>query len=89
VRAAWRAHPQTIEALAVSRDGRFLASVGNDGLAHVWSTAEQTEVATLIGHKGRIFSVAFTPDGARLATGGADDLTIRIWDLPAVCRIAK
>jgi WD40 repeat protein/serine/threonine protein kinase len=30
-------------------------------------------------HGGQIYSVAFTPDGAALATG-ADDRTIRLWD---------
>jgi eukaryotic-like serine/threonine-protein kinase len=90
MRASWPAHPNTtIEGLAVSTDGRFLASIGGDGVARVWSTADQTEVATLIGHNGTIHSVAFTPDGAQLATGGADDLSIRIWDLPEICRTAK
>jgi WD40 repeat protein len=91
VRASWRAHlhPQAIEGLAVSRDGRFLASVGNDGLARVWSTADQREVATCIGHKGACYGVAFTPDGTRLATGGHDDHSIRIWDLPEICRVRK
>jgi len=91
VRASWRAHlhPQAIEGLAVSRDGRFLASVGNEGLARVWSTDDQREVATCIGHEGGCYGVAFTPDGTRLATGGHDDHAIRIWDLPPVYRVRK
>src|SRR5262249_51097386 len=78
VRASWRAHlhPQAIEGLAVSRDGRFLASVGNEGLARVWSTDDQREVATCIGHEGGCGAVAFTPGGNRLATGGCDDHSI-------------
>src|SRR5262249_55643846 len=80
VLAAWRAHPDKIEGLAVSPDGRFLASIGQEGLARVWSRADHTEVATLIGHQGAIHAVAFTPDGARLATGGRDDFSICLWD---------
>jgi serine/threonine protein kinase len=91
VGATWRAHPHphAIEGLAVSSDGRFLASIGNDGLAHLWSTADQTKVATLVGHKGAIFAVAMPPDTAHLATGGWDDFTICIWDLPAICRATR
>jgi WD40 repeat protein len=89
VRATWRAHPHQIEGLAVSPDGRFLASFGSEGVARVWSAADQTEVATLIGHRGIIFAAAFTPDGARLATAGKDDCTVRLWDLPPVCHVHK
>ena len=32
-------------------------------------------------HRGRVWDLAFTPDGRRLITGG-DDYTARIWKLP-------
>src|SRR5262249_44175979 len=89
VRATWPAHPGLINGLAVSPDGRFLASVGAEGVARVWSTADHAEVATLIGHKGSAYAAAFTPDGARLATVGADDGTVRLWDLPPICHVRK
>jgi serine/threonine protein kinase len=89
VRAAWRAQAHLIDGMAVSKDGRFLASVGDDGVAHVWATADALEVATLVGHGGPILSAAFTPDGTRLATGGREDHSIHLWDLPAICRTRK
>jgi hypothetical protein len=89
VRATWKAHPGLIEGLAVSPDGRYLVSLGREGVARLWRTADQTEVATLIGHKGSVYSATFTPDGLRLATAGIDDCTVRLWDLPPVCRVRK
>src|SRR5262249_21343315 len=89
IRASWRAHPREIEGLAVSPDGRFLASTGREGQARIWSTAHPSEVATLIGHKGSVYASVFSPDGARLITAGSEDFTIRLWDLPAICRVVK
>ena len=37
------------------------------------------ELATLVGHAGSVTSVAFSPDGQRLASGSYDQ-TVKIWD---------
>jgi serine/threonine protein kinase len=89
VRATWKAHQSSIEGLAVSADGRFIATIGNDSIARVWATDDQREVATLIGHKGCVFAVAFSPNGEYMVTGGHDDHSVRVWDLPPECRVAK
>ena len=45
----------------------------------VWDADSGALLATLTGHKGWVTSVGFSPDGARLVSGGDDGL-LRLWD---------
>src|SRR5262249_30746533 len=44
-----------------------------------WNRLCHQEIRTLKGHKGKVISVAFSPDGKRIATGSFDR-TAKIWD---------
>ena len=44
----------------------------------LWDVTTGKELATLKGHTGKVFSVAFAADGKTLATGSVDQ-TVRLW----------
>jgi len=77
---SWRAHNQTFSAIAISGDGKYLASGGMENLVKLWDYSSGQGIATLEGHTERVSSAAFSPDGMLLATGSADK-TIKLWDL--------
>jgi WD40 repeat protein len=47
----------------------------------VWDVTSGKELLVLRGHSQKVLSVAWSPDGRHLATGGElRDLTVRLWD---------
>ena len=60
----------------VSVDGKWLATFdgpgesGPKGVLQVWEAETGDERLALTGHSGVVWSVAFTPDGSRLASAG-------------------
>jgi WD40 repeat protein len=65
---------------AFSPNGETLAAAGYSGDIYLWevNTAEVRHVFK--GHRGRVSSLEFSPDGSRLLSGSADATAI-IWDL--------
>jgi WD40 repeat protein/beta-lactamase regulating signal transducer with metallopeptidase domain len=66
--------------IALSPDGKTLASVGRGRDVHIWDVAGGQEKGPLKGHQHYVKGVAFSPDGKYLASGDAQAV-IRIWDV--------
>jgi len=73
-------HEKEILCLALSPDGRTLASAGQDGTLRLWEVLTGREIRRFDGHADKVYCLAFSPDGRRLASGSGDT-TALLWDV--------
>jgi WD40 repeat protein len=73
--------PAVVHALAWDVPGKRIVTAGSDHSAKLWDAGTGQLIRTFVsfdektnphGHRGAIYAVALSPDGALLATGGAD-----------------
>eukprot|EP00808_Paulinella_micropora_P017876 g67566.t1 len=76
--------PSVVGAVAISPDGKYVASGGKDKVIIVWDTRGGQVSHVLQGHSEGITSLCFSPDGHQLASASLDE-TIRVWSI----RVAK
>ena len=79
-----------IRAIAVSPDGKAIASCSMDGTVSIWNAKDGSRMTTLVdrhalstngdvAHKGYVTGVAFGPNSQRLVSCGHDRV-IKVWD---------
>jgi WD40 repeat protein len=86
----YRGHSATVNAVAWSPDGKRIASGSADTTVQVWpvpqsAMAGQSQTLPLYGnvliyrgHFDQVVTVAWSPDGKRIASGSAD-ATVQVW----------
>lgn len=64
---------ELITSLAISADGRVVATGTGDGTVQVWNLSDPRPAPKVVSHhQGRVSGVALTKDAGRIASGGAD-----------------
>jgi hypothetical protein len=79
VREFQNVHSDSVLALDISADGKYLASGAADRFAKVIDLTTGKVVKTFEGHTHHVLSVAWKRDGRTLLTGGADNVA-KLWD---------
>ncbi|KAG2491745.1 hypothetical protein HYH03_009908 [Edaphochlamys debaryana] len=80
-----RGHESSVTDVAVSPDGRAVASCSADMTARLWDAASGQCTATLEGHMWEV-SVVFSPDGQTLAS--FDNEVVRLWEVASGKQVA-
>lgn len=75
-------HGAPVGFIAISADGKTLASGGGSGAANIrlWDLGEREEIVEIDVHRAGITGLAFTPDGKYLASCGWD-AQVYLWEV--------
>jgi WD40 repeat protein len=71
-RLAFSAHKLPVTSLAVSPDGRYVATGSLDNSTKLWDGATGRLLAYFGGHNRPVWALAFSADGKTLAAGSCD-----------------
>jgi WD40 repeat protein len=78
--AVLEADPSQVDVVAITPDGRRIASGSRDGTVRVWHSEGGAEPTLFRGHRRGVSCVAVTPAGERIVSGSMDK-TVRVWSL--------
>jgi WD40 repeat protein len=73
-------HTSSVTAVAISADGKLLATGSADGLVRVWDAETFRPLSEPRGHLAPITHAELSPDGQRLVTWARDE-SVRVWDM--------
>ena len=70
----------TVMALAVSPNGKYIASGSSDGTALLFDAVSRTLVRSWSAHANEVTTMAFSPDSLLLASGSTDK-AVKLWNV--------
>jgi WD40 repeat protein len=75
----WEDKDMRMRAIALSPDGKTVASGSEDGAVRLWDVDTGKVIKTWAGHTQEVKSVCWSPDGGRVVSRSFKE--IRVWDL--------
>ncbi len=70
----------SVRTIAVSPNGREIATAGDDGVIRLWDASSFRQTRVLRGHAGAVYALDYWTDGTKLASAGWDG-KVKVWDL--------
>jgi WD40 repeat protein len=77
---AIRAHKDALYSVAISPNGKVMATGSYDQKIKLWDMVTGVELRELSGHNGAVFGLSFRRDGVVLASASGDR-TVKLWDV--------
>ena len=83
--ANFNSHTSVIDSIAISPDGKTLASASHDNTIKLWDIASG-KVFKSINNKQSVYAIFFSPDGLTIASGDRAN-NIHLWDIISGAKI--
>ena len=77
---SFQGYTKSINALALSKDGMYALSGGDDHTIKMWNMESGKLLKTFAGHDSHVNAVTFSPDEKYLYSGSMDN-RIKLWDI--------